>query len=174
MKLKPNNAADKKKNSKKNKTRRQFMGSIGHTASGMAVAGGLVMVYKYLYPNVLLEIPSRFKIASVASLQPGSHIFNPEHRVFVFHETRGYFYAVSAVCTHLGCTVAWDSQGITDHKEGIFLCPCHGSEFTKEGDVIRGPARRHLDRYHPSVEDGQLVVDTSETVKTIEEMILKV
>ncbi|NIA30878.1 MAG: Rieske 2Fe-2S domain-containing protein [Actinobacteria bacterium] len=174
MKLKPNNAADAKENSTKNMTRRQFMGAIGHTASGMAVAGGLVMVYKFLYPNVLLEIPSRFKIASINSLQPGSHVFEPEHRVFAFHDTRGYFFALSAVCTHLGCTVAWKSEGITGHKEGIFLCPCHGSEFTKEGDVIRGPARRHLDRYHMAVDEGQLIVDTSETVNTIEDMILKV
>ncbi len=174
MKSKHDNATNSKENSTKKMTRRQFMGSIGHTASGITVAGGLVVVYKFLYPNVLLEIPPRFKIASVASLQPGSNIFEPEHKVFVFREAQGYFYALSAVCTHLGCTVSWNADGTAAHKEGVFRCPCHGSIFSKVGDVIRGPAPRHLDRYRLATEDGQLIVDTTETVNTVEEMILKV
>ena len=173
MKSKSDNAANSKKNLIEKMTRRQFMASIGNTASGFAVLGGFAVVYKFLYPNVLLEIPPRFKIA-IASLQPGSDVFEPEHRLFVFRDSQGYFYALSAVCTHLGCLISWYAKGTAAHKEGVFRCPCHGSIFSKFGNVIRGPAPRHLDRYHLAVEDSQLIVDTTETVKTVEEMILKV
>jgi len=49
--------------------------------------------------------------------------------------------AIYKVCTHLGCLYAWKDQ---DNK---FVCPCHGSQFTKEGDYIQGPAPRSLDRF---------------------------
>jgi len=43
----------------------------------------------------------------------------------------------SAHCTHLGCV-------INEFKEGKFICPCHGSEYSKDGDVLRGPAYKPL------------------------------
>lgn len=48
-------------------------------------------------------------------------------------------YGLSAVCTHLGCTVAWNSA------ERRFDCPCHGSRYDDLGRVIRGPAQRSLE-----------------------------
>ena len=47
-------------------------------------------------------------------------------------------YAISSVCTHLGCTVAWKA----DQKQ--FVCPCHGSRYDDQGRVVQGPARRSL------------------------------
>ena len=45
------------------------------------------------------------------------------------------------VCTHLGCLYGWRDQ------EDKFVCPCHGSQFEKDGDFIQGPAPRSLDRF---------------------------
>jgi Rieske Fe-S protein len=45
-------------------------------------------------------------------------------------------YAVSRVCTHLGCIVKADARG--------FSCPCHGSEFAPDGTVLKGPAPKAL------------------------------
>jgi menaquinol-cytochrome c reductase iron-sulfur subunit len=49
--------------------------------------------------------------------------------------------AFAPSCTHLGCAYAWQA------KRGAFVCPCHGSVFSKTGQVIAGPAPRPLDRY---------------------------
>lgn len=56
-------------------------------------------------------------------------------KVFLVRDKDGIF-AMLAKCTHLGCKPMWNGK--------IFHCPCHGSEFTEEGDVIMGPARKHL------------------------------
>lgn len=44
------------------------------------------------------------------------------------------FYALNAVCTHLGCVVPWNKA------ENKFKCPCHGSQYAPTGAVVRGPA----------------------------------
>ena len=65
-------------------------------------------------------------------------------------------FAMSAVCTHLGC--------ITRHvpDEGAIACPCHGSRFDLEGNVTHGPAPRPLPWLEVTLDaDGNLVVDTS-------------
>ncbi len=49
------------------------------------------------------------------------------------------FVIFSSICPHLGCRFAWDSS------KNIFFCPCHNSEYTRDGKVIGGPAPRGLD-----------------------------
>jgi len=55
--------------------------------------------------------------------------------------------AIYKVCTHLGCLYNWKDQ------EDKFVCPCHGSQFTKQGEYIQGPAPRSLDRFIVQVVD---------------------
>ncbi|MEM6867922.1 MAG: Rieske 2Fe-2S domain-containing protein, partial [Cyanobacteria bacterium P01_C01_bin.121] len=59
-------------------------------------------------------------------------------------------YAISSVCTHLGCTVTWEAA------TQEFACPCHGSRFDAEGQNTRGPARRDLERITVVVKDDQV------------------
>jgi Rieske Fe-S protein len=59
--------------------------------------------------------------------------------------------AFDAVCTHLECRVAWLS------RTSSFNCPCHGSRFSQDGQVLLGPAKRGLTRYDASF-DGRTVV----------------
>ncbi len=47
-------------------------------------------------------------------------------------------YAIRPVCTHLGCTVNWDTD------KNRFICPCHGSQFDNQGIAVKGPAKRPL------------------------------
>jgi len=61
-------------------------------------------------------------------------------RLAVHRDEAGSLHAVSPVCTHMGCLVDWN------RAEGTWDCPCHGSRFTVDGDVIQGPAKRPLER----------------------------
>ena len=64
--------------------------------------------------------------------------------------------AIYKVCTHLGCLYNWNNQ------EGKFICPCHGSQFTRNGEYIRGPAPRSLDRFVVQIVDdnGTVLAET--------------
>lgn len=58
----------------------------------------------------------------------------------VAHAADGTFVALSATCTHQGCT-------ITGYLEADYVCPCHGSTYSTTGQVLGGPAPRALTRY---------------------------
>lgn len=153
--------------------RRKFFVAAGNTAIGIATIGSFGVSLDFLFPKVSLEIPRRFMIGTLAAMQADSVIFDPEHRLFIIRDKQGYFYALSTVCTHLGCNVEWKATGVPGHPEGVITCPCHGSLFNKLGDVISGPAPRSLDRYKMYLEDDKLIVDMEEIVGE-GEMILKV
>lgn len=59
------------------------------------------------------------------------------------------FYALSLVCTHLGCTVAVTETGLS--------CPCHGSRFDQRGLVLQGPADKPLQQY--SIEEHNGIIE---------------
>ncbi|HSM83568.1 MAG TPA: ubiquinol-cytochrome c reductase iron-sulfur subunit [Nodosilinea sp.] len=60
--------------------------------------------------------------------------------------------AVSAVCTHAGCTVAWDQA------QALFACPCHGGRFNPDGSVNSGPPPRGLTALAAKIEGDQVLV----------------
>ncbi|OKK21882.1 [Fe-S]-binding protein [Streptomyces sp. CB00455] len=61
----------------------------------------------------------------------------------VHRDDRGELHAVSAVCTHLGCLVAFNNA------ERTWECPCHGSRFGIDGEILQGPALAPLERHDP-------------------------
>mmetsp|Transcript_5655 Transcript_5655/g.9946 ORF Transcript_5655/g.9946 Transcript_5655/m.9946 type:complete len:213 (-) Transcript_5655:73-711(-) len=62
------------------------------------------------------------------------------------------YYAINAVCTHLGCVVPWN------RAENKYMCPCHGSQYDKTGKVIRGPAPLSLALAHLETDTAGTVV----------------
>ena len=68
-------------------------------------------------------------------------------------------FALNAVCTHLGCVVPWNKS------ENKFICNCHGSQYNKEGKVVRGPAPLSLALAHceESAEGNVVFRDWTET-----------
>jgi menaquinol-cytochrome c reductase iron-sulfur subunit len=101
--------------------------------------------------------------------------FIEDVRLYVFKEERSY-YAISGVCTHLGCTVKYTklnqakSVEIKGEKRSVpfeFHCPCHGSKFYADGSNYDGPAPSPLRWYRIdlSPDDGQLVVDLGDEVE---------
>jgi len=63
-------------------------------------------------------------------------------------------FGVNAVCTHLGCVVPWNKA------ENKFMCPCHGSQYDKQGKVVRGPAPLSLALAHVDDVDGKVSLST--------------
>lgn len=124
------------------------------TASGLAMA-------RFMMPNVLVEPPTKFKIGPPSDYGFGtvSTKWKAQFGVWIVNsEVDGIrsVYALSTVCTHLGCTPNW-LEG-----EQKFKCPCHGSGFYKSGVNFEGPAPRPLERHGIRLaEDGMLEVDKS-------------
>jgi menaquinol-cytochrome c reductase iron-sulfur subunit len=69
----------------------------------------------------------------------------------VTHDAETYT-VFSNICTHLGCPVGWDEAA------KLFLCPCHGGGFSIDGDVVKGPPPRPLDRFEHKFEGDVLYV----------------
>jgi len=59
-------------------------------------------------------------------------------KIAAFRDDAGSLHCVSPVCTHMKCDVSWNTA------EKTWDCPCHGSRFTVDGDVLNGPARESL------------------------------
>lgn len=135
-------------------TRRYFLESVGLSAVGVTVLGSGAFTWQYLSPNVLFEPPSTFRAGKPDSYGPGSVRSFDEHKTYVVRQRDGSFYAMSSVCTHLGCLTAWKST------EDAAACPCHGSLFSRHGEVLAGPAPSPLPHYLTALDArGEIVVD---------------
>ncbi len=155
------------------KNRREFLCSLGTGAGVAALAAQAGASLRSLVPNVSYDAPTTVKVGLPDEFPDGLK-FLPDQRLFVFREGRT-FHAISAVCTHLGCTVRAEalSQPVSRDVEGTplrmthrFLCPCHGSQYSGDGGNVSGPAPKPLAWFHLSVapDDGQLVVDLAQEV----------
>ncbi len=82
------------------------------------------------------------------------------HGAVIVAQDSGGLFAFSAICTHLGFTVnPPDAKGTT-------ICPCHGSEFDGEGNVLLGPASTSLQHFVVAICNGDVYVNTSKFVST--------
>ena len=140
-------------------TRRLFMWSlpVGWTAFAAASAAGLIATARSLFPNVLFEPPQAFKAGFPGEYNVGEVDvrWKDAFGVWIVRTNEG-FYALIAVCTHLGCSPNWLPA------ENKFKCPCHGSGFYMSGVNFEGPAPRPLERARIVLaDDGQILVDKS-------------
>lgn len=140
-------------------TRRDFLTLLGWGWLTAALGGWLAAGLRFMFPNMLYEPNPTFKAGRPAAfpLDAGSSVvytnWQAEKRVWVVSQPDG-IYAFEARCTHLGCTPRWEKDS------GRFKCPCHGSNFNIEGDVVAGPAPKPLYRLSVMLsQDGQLVIN---------------
>jgi glycine/D-amino acid oxidase-like deaminating enzyme/nitrite reductase/ring-hydroxylating ferredoxin subunit len=70
----------------------------------------------------------------IPELGEGAVVESQGKKLAVYRDTEGQLHALSAICTHLGCVVDWNSA------EKSWDCPCHGSRFNVTGEVLHGPA----------------------------------
>jgi menaquinol-cytochrome c reductase iron-sulfur subunit len=154
--------------------RREFLLKAGIGAGVLALAAQGVASLRSLAPNVSYDAPTTVKLGTPGEFPEGMK-YLADQRLFVFREGK-VFHAISAVCTHLGCTVRAEAlsqaeskvvEGSTLRMTHRFLCPCHGSRYTGDGENVAGPAPRPLAWYPLSIspDDGQLVVDLAKPVE---------
>ena len=137
--------------------RRDFIkwSAVGWTAFAAVVAGYGSMLGRFLFPNVLFEPVQTFRAGFPDDYEAGqvSERFKDQYGVWIVRDEEK-LYALSTVCTHLGCTPNWLPG------DAKFKCPCHGSGFYKTGVNFEGPAPRPLERFKIALSDeGDIVVD---------------
>ncbi|MHB1397164.1 MAG: QcrA and Rieske domain-containing protein [Trichloromonadaceae bacterium] len=108
---------------------------------------GLGLFWKYLTPEIK-EQQALLRVAS-GDLPSGGALVYRESRIALMRD-RDEIYALSLVCTHLGCTVTVLPERL--------ICPCHGSSFDRNGRVLEGPARLALKRLSVVEREGFLEV----------------
>ncbi len=146
--------------------RRSFFSwmTLAWTAFTASMLAAATATTRFMFPNVLFEPPPTFKAGFPNEIQVGQvdERFKQKFAVWLVRtafdqwaNASGIF-ALSTVCTHLGCTPNWLEA------EQKFKCPCHGSGYYKTGVNFEGPTPRPLERFAISLaDDGQILVDKS-------------
>jgi cytochrome b6-f complex iron-sulfur subunit len=132
--------------------RRDIVGLAALWASIAALGTAIAGVLRLPKPAVLPGPLRIYKLGDPAQYAVGTSIRVEAGNFLLFRDEQG-FHAISSVCTHLGCIVA--------HQENEgFSCPCHGSRFNEQGNVIGGPAPAGLPWLEIALApDGQLQVN---------------
>ena len=147
-------------------TRRSFISwmTLAWTAFTASMLAAATATTRFMFPNVLFEPPPTFKAGFPNEIQVGQVDERFKQRFAVWLVRTAFdpyamaegIFALSTVCTHLGCTPNWLEA------EQKFKCPCHGSGYYKTGVNFEGPTPRPLERFAISLaDDGQILVDKS-------------
>jgi len=132
--------------------------NIGWVATGVLAITELSLAgFRFLSPRKADgEFGGLFNLGPYEQYPAGSVTPVEAGRFYLVRLPEGGFLALYRRCTHLGCAVPYDPS------VGKFICPCHGSEFTMEGDVLNEPAPRPLDLFPLFINKfGEIEVDTS-------------
>jgi nitrite reductase/ring-hydroxylating ferredoxin subunit len=135
--------------------RRDWLGLASLWAMGGSLLFGVIGMLRLPKAAVLASPSKKFRVALPDNLPPGGAFVPPGRSVAIFRDVGGA-YAVSTICTHLGCVVKANADG--------FECPCHGSRFAADGEVKKGPAPRPLPWLKTAVSGGMIIVDEGATV----------
>lgn len=131
--------------------RRDFLGLSATCMACGTCAFALIGALRLPKAAVLPSASKKFKVVLPEGLRPGEPYVPPGRSVALVREGNRVF-ALSLVCTHLGCIVKPTPDG--------FDCPCHGSKFGRDGSLVRGPAPKGLPWFSVrSVGAGAVTVD---------------
>lgn len=142
--------------------RRDFLQAFGWLSFLGFLTVATLGALRMMFPRILFERPPVFKAGRTGEYTPNTvnEKYKDTERTWIIRDGEKLI-ALSATCTHLGCTPRWLNA------ENKFKCPCHGSGFrglptALTGINYEGPAPRALDRYHISIdESGEIIVDKS-------------
>ncbi|GAB6165918.1 hypothetical protein JCM19992_19180 [Thermostilla marina] len=135
--------------------RRDVLGLAALWSAGGALLFSLLGMLRVVYSPVSPTPSKKIRVRVPEGLAAGEPYLVPGHPVAVFRNEEGV-YAVSLVCTHLGCVVKPSGEG--------FECPCHGSRFDRDGTVRKGPAPTALPWYEVTRRGQEYVIDLQKQV----------
>jgi menaquinol-cytochrome c reductase iron-sulfur subunit len=150
-------------------TRRQFLNYTLMGVGGFMAAGMIAPMARFAI-DPLLRPKTKGKMVQVADVSKltnepqrfqfkvhkvdGWHEFDEVNLAYIFKQSNGDIMALSPICTHLGCTVGWNSDPAFPNQ---FHCPCHGGRYTLTGVNIPGtPPPLPLQVYDLQVKDGKV------------------
>jgi menaquinol-cytochrome c reductase iron-sulfur subunit len=141
------------------------LGCIGAALIGAPVAG-------FLLAPLFEAVARKWRVVGAANTFPNGETIEVKFEdassvawagvtgqtgAWLRRETDGQFVAFAINCTHLGCPVRWLQQA------ELFMCPCHGGVYYKDGSVAAGPPPKPLTRYPVRVNQGQVEILTTPT-----------
>ncbi len=140
-------------------TRRGFFEKLIGTLFGASGLAFFAPALAYLYPNKnfvsgsreFLDVNGRALTAEEVT-EGASRIGLIQGSPALVFRRNGELVAFSAVCTHFGCTVAYEAA------DEVFVCPCHGGEYDIDGNVIDGPPPKPLPKLKVHVEGGKILL----------------
>ena len=148
-------------------TRRTLLMLLSVGAGGMAALAASVPIVGFLFSPMLRRFPplwqdvgplEQFKIGETVQVNlVTSGVLpwdGPSNRVgaWLRRNNQEDFNVYSSKCTHLGCPVRWMASA------ELFMCPCHGGVYFKDGDVAAGPPPVPLQQFAVRVASGQVQV----------------
>ena len=153
---KPENETDEKSG------RRLFLSRLWKLLGLIAFAEFIFFIISMLRPGKKRSDKVNSSLRIIGNVEDfANNSVNPDriNKIFLIRTEDGAFLALSLTCSHLGCSVLWDTA------KGQFLCPCHSSAFDEVGNVINSPAPRPLDYYRVIIESGKVKIDISNKIK---------
>lgn len=150
--------------------RRQFFSKLSITLGGVAALIIGLPIVGFLLSPFLRKVPEVWRpVGSVDSFKVGTTVVvkyldasplpwagvTANTAAWLRRDSEDKFIAFSINCTHLGCPVRWLSEA------ELFMCPCHGGVYYKDGTVAAGPPPKPLPQYPVRVRDGQVEIQAS-------------
>jgi menaquinol-cytochrome c reductase iron-sulfur subunit len=163
-----NQTEEKRERPDENRRRFLIRLSLGLSALSAAVAG--IPVISALLAPLLQKTPEVWrKVADLDELAIGAvklvtlENADPEawagitarSAAWLRRDSASKFTAFSANCTHLGCPVRWEEGA------QLFMCPCHGGVYYKDGTVASGPPPKALVQYPVRINKQQVEIQTA-------------
>ena len=133
--------------------RRKFLFTMLGGLGALIGAASVWPVFRFLSPIAAGGGGDKVAVARDDVALGKAHFFQYHGKpAVVLQPSPGKFVALTAVCTHLGCVVAWQEQA------GEFQCPCHGGRFSPEGQVLGGPPPAPLETFAVEIDGDQLKI----------------
>lgn len=131
--------------------RRKFLFTMLGGIGALIGAAAAWPLFRFLSPQASSGGGDQILVPRSEVVPGKAHFFQYRGKPAVaLQPSPGVFVALSAVCTHLGCVVAWQEQA------GEFQCPCHGGRFATDGKVLGGPPPKPLESLVVVLDGDQL------------------